>query len=154
MSSPDRFSSYDHSSRPSTAIPPDARRGARLLDVPHGQRPVHGRRELPHHRSAAGSQQIRHAVGRAGKQSRRQAEPPQSGRHDPQTADRRPQTADRRPQTAENPIPPRPTRNRPDRRSHSRSYPYIRRIANSTICSTAFASKTIRCSPSMSRTKP
>lgn len=33
-------------------------------------------------------------------------------------------------------------------------YPYILRIANSTICSTAFASKTMRCSPSMSRTKP
>ena len=32
--------------------------------------------------------------------------------------------------------------------------PYILRIANSTICSTAFASNTMRCSPSMSTTKP
>lgn len=32
--------------------------------------------------------------------------------------------------------------------------PYMRRIAKSTICSTAFASKTIRWSPSMSRTNP
>lgn len=32
--------------------------------------------------------------------------------------------------------------------------PYMRRIAKSTICSTALASKTMRCSPSMSRTKP
>lgn len=41
----------------------------------------------------------------------------------------------------------------PPRPPYSR-YPYIRRIAKSTICSTAFASKTIRWSPSMSRTKP
>lgn len=34
------------------------------------------------------------------------------------------------------------------------SQPYILRIANSTICSTAFASNTMRCSPSMSTTKP
>ncbi len=33
-------------------------------------------------------------------------------------------------------------------------YPYIRRIAKSTICSTAFASNTIRWSPSMSSTNP
>ena len=38
--------------------------------------------------------------------------------------------------------------------SRSDRYPYILRIAKSTICSTAFASNTIRCSPSMSRTKP
>lgn len=37
---------------------------------------------------------------------------------------------------------------------HAPAQPYMRRMAKSTICSTAFASNTMRCSPSMSRTKP